>query len=399
MNENLINQRYVNNYNKEDIFQILCYDPVYDTLKHIHLKSKFRGIIIKQLLYFYHKHFLLFLIEFLIGLIFLIFPIILNKITNLNIIILYLASIITLLIFYLTKLIFKCYDNCKHKYYFKFVWERSNIITNIYIMINLILIIALFFEIESIFDYINNSNLENENNFDLINEILILLLKNKNDEDDEYYFKNKKEKNEKYYLKTKIFFITLSIFLFFNFLKSFLLKIKYQTEKIIFYFNLLMITLIYNFCFKKIQNEKYHKMFSIIQFILLTLSLFFYIIWIFRYMYKRIIKKREKYFCIKRLSFSFILFTTLNDIFLFFGILLFFIYSLLILLKKNDEIHIKFFNIKNIIIIILIGNCFYFGRNVLEEIYKPLCIQYIPARLKNKYYIKVKRKMKRKINK
>ena len=398
MNENLIYHRYSNNYNEEDIFKILYNDPVYDTLKHIHLKSKFRRILIKLLLYFYDKHFSLFLIEFLIGAIFLILPIILNKITNLNIPFLYLISILIFFIFYFVKNIYKCFDDRKNKYNFYFYWERSNLLTNLNIILNLILILFLIYFIRTIFDYINHNKIENEINVDLINKILILLLNNNNDD---YYFENKKEKNfniNEYYLKTKNFFIVLSIFLSFLFLKSFLLKVKYQTEKFVFYFNLLIMTLIYLFFFNKIKNEN-NKIFSIIQFILLSLSLFFYIIWIFRNMYKRIKKKREKYFCIKKLSISFILFATLNDILLFFATILFFIYSLLILLKKNEEIHIKIFNIKNIVFIILVGNCFYFGRNVLEEIYKPLCIQYIPARLKNKFYIKVKRTMKKKINK
>jgi hypothetical protein len=297
--------------------------------------------------------------------------------------------------------VYKFYDNCKYKYKNIFYWERSNFQSNFNSLIKLALIIILVEYIKTIFNYIKNNNIEEENNFDLINKLLILLLKNNNNEDEDYYFQNEKENNivYDYYLETKETFIFLLIFFSLKFLKSFIFKIKYQTEKIMIYLNLLIITLIYIVFFNKLKKEKNHKIFSIIQFILLSFSLLFYIIWIFRNMYKRIIKKKEKYFCIRKLSFTFILFATLNDILLIFGSILFFIYTLLILLKKNDKINIKLFNIKIIVIIILSGNCFYFGRYVLKDIYKPLCIQYIPARLKNKFYIKINKKRKWKLNK
>ena len=401
MNENLINHPYVNNYNEDDIFNFLNYDPVLDILKHIHLKSRFRRILIKHLLFFYEKHILLFFIEILIGAIILIFPIILSEITKLDYLNLYLKSIVIFFVFYLLKFVYKLYDNYKYKYHYIFYWERSNFQSNINSLIKLALIFILVEYIKTIFNYIKNNNIEEENNFDLINKLLILLLKNNKNEDEDYYFQNEKENyfNYDYYLKTKKTFIFLLIFFSLKFLKSFIFKIKYQTEKIMIYLSLLIITLIYIVFFNKLKKEKNHKIFSIIQFILLSFSLLFYIIWIFRNMYKRIIKKKEKYFCIRKLSFSFILFATLNDILLIFGSILFFIYTLLILLKKNDKINIKLFNIKIIVIIILSGNCFYFGRYVLKDIYKPLCIQYIPARLKNKFYIKINKKRKWKLNK
>ena len=401
MNENLINHPYVNNYNEDDIFNFLNYDPVLDILKHIHLKSRFRRILIKHLLFFYEKHILLFFIEILIGAIILIFPIILSKITKLDYLNLYLISIIIFLVFYFLKFVYKLYDNYKYKYKDFFYWERSNFQSNLNSIIKLFLICILVDNVKKIFNYIKNKKIEEENNFDLINKLLILLLKNNNNEDEDYYFQNEKENNivYDYYLETKETFIFLLIFFSLKFLKSFIFKIKYQTEKIMIYLNLLIITLIYIVFFNKLKKEKNHKIFSIIQFILLSFSLLFYIIWIFRNMYKRIIKKKEKYFCIRKLSFSFILFATLNDILLIFESILFFIYTLLILLKKNDKINIKLFNIKIIVIIILSGNCFYFGRYVLKDIYKPLCIQYIPARLKNKFYIKINKKRKWKLNK
>ena len=137
MNENLINHPYVNNYNEDDIFNFLNYDPVLDILKHIHLKSRFRRILIRHLLFFYEKHILLFFIEILIGAIILIFPLILSEITKLDYLNLYLISIIIFLVFYFLKFVYKLYDNYKYKYKDFFYWERSNFQSNLNSIIKL----------------------------------------------------------------------------------------------------------------------------------------------------------------------------------------------------------------------------------------------------------------------
>ena len=217
MNENLINGRYVNLYNEDGIFNFLFSDPVYDTLKHIHLKSKFRRILIKQLLLFYKNNFLLFCIEYLIGGFFLIFPLILNKYTNFNIVKLYFFSNIIVIIFYLVKNLYKLYDNTKYNYSNIFYWERKNFLSNFGLFLNLILISIIIYSIIPIFNIINDNNFDFPNDIDFISKIIILLFKKNNKTYNINYFKNEEEKDSEknFFSKLRKVLILLLIFLFF----------------------------------------------------------------------------------------------------------------------------------------------------------------------------------------
>ena len=408
INSNVLYNEFSNNIYDDDE----NIDEILDIIKNTKSKSNFKNKLI-DILYFLHKFpFILIIIEYLIGLIFIGLPILfvyLGKKTKYSNY--YLICIIILLIITVLFLIIKINIDINNNIFIFSTWERNNILSLIGLIISLIIIFFIFFYFRSfenhIIDYkkekINFSSKNGTlcNDEDLIFKYFLLyFLYNSNSNATSFSIDFKQYNKEMFLKKTKKdfynFLIPLFIFLIIKTIKTCLLRKKNSKEKIVIGFCFIIeIIIIYLNCENKFIKRK--DLFKFTEIILNLIILIFFLLWSTKEIFKRIIKRNEKHLGIFKLSCYYILLSLISDIIFIFGIIycflsfILFFYSLINTNNENFEDLLNSFNkIKFSIPFIFLGNIFYFGNTFLVLIFQPIAIEFFPSRLKNKCYIKLK---------
>ena len=430
MNELLIQKTSVNpNLNDSDSYsgqsEKIKFDPVKETLKRLHPRSKLKKILCFILYKFYSCQILIAFISFILG--FLTFGLPLLFIYNsriTNIIIPFLIICIFSLIFSIVLIIIHIVDGKKHKAPLIAKWERKNILKNIGISFTLIILIisilltinfyskAIIYQNDEdiILDY-EEASLSKELNCDFFFKYILNMI---------YFFpsdinENNKNHKIKYYLREEEYInilrrkimnssIPLLLVSFNKIIKCFIIQIKYPVEQFLFFFgafSFLLLNIIINY-----HNYEHQKLIeldteviSVFQIIMLGIIYIGYISWLLHSSFRFIKNPKDKNFAIRKYNFFCIFVLLLFDLISFLGSSLFFLSILYFYVSISfgeeifQKLNISLFILKNGFLLILIGNSYYFGHYLLSMIFRPLSIQYAPYELKNKSYVKANRKL------
>ena len=374
-------------------------------LKKIISHSKLKTLLAHILGFFHEYPFLLILIEIILGLIFIGLPFYLivylnifdNKIISLFIII----SISFIISFSL--IFIRIIDDRKHHLSSIAKWQRNNILSNLGLSVNLLIAIFPTFFIFKLYNDLNGEFMNNKGNNDykliFLNNFIL----------DLYFFTNDKKinKNIAYInneiniiniIRDNLFYASIPLLLlcFFKLVKILLIELKYLLEQIIFYLSGFLLSLLNIILFiKNIDNQ----IISLSQFIIITLSLFIYIIWIIHSSnILTIIKKGDKDFGIKKYKKIHLFIIFIFDLLLISGTSMIFAGIILYYIKyykyiNNDEKIENIDLIKFLFNLGFISNCigffYYYGKHLMKIIMKPISYEFVPSELKNGNYIRV----------
>ena len=398
---------------KKDLFE---FDIVADTLKHIYSKSKIRKKLSSTLSTFYTYPILIILFSFLIGflffglsMLFIYFHIFDNYMKPI-IFIIFLTMFFSILI-----IIVRIFDDLKNKANVGAKWERKNILTNIGLTLTLIILMVAAFLFHSFFNdlltYKGNGDLQLEYDDDINDNY------NKIKYHDDYFLKyiincfilepgQIKDENIKVhnYFGNSILkeihwnlvkcCIPLFIFCFNKLIKIFLIEVKYTIPKFIVFTNFLFFIILIFVSHKYIEEKEFDWfIISLIEIILFSLIYIGYILWIVNSVYKLNKDPKDKNFTIYKfdlgpllLRFAFDLINILGTSFIYLSLLLNFINY-----AYNNETYKDLTNIFSYLkigfLLSIISNSLYYGHHLLSLIFRPIALQYAPAKLK-KYYIR-----------
>ena len=388
-------------------------DEIIDLINDVKLRSKFKAQLINILYYLQKFPFLLIIIEYLIGFLFIGIPFLLVYIKgNKNkIVTYYLICIIILLILTILFLIIRINIDINNNFFIFATWERNNILSFIGLIITLFIILFIFLNFDSFEKQIkqdkitfNSKNGTSCKDEDIIFKYFLLnYLYNSNSNITSFSIDFNRYNKDIIFTNIKKafykFLIPFFIFIIIKTIKTCLLRKKNSKEKIVIGFcSIIEIIIIYLNCENKLKKKK--EIFTYIEIILNFIILIFFLLWTTKEIFKKIIKRNEKNLGIFKLSCYYIFLSLISDIIFIFGIfycLLSFIVFFYSLINSNNEnfedLLISFKKIKYSIPFIFLGNIFYFGNTFLILIFQPIVIEYFPGRLKNKNYIKLKKNL------
>ena len=255
-------------------------DEIIDLINDVKLRSKFKAQLINILYYLQKFPFLLIIIEYLIGFLFIGIPFLLVYIKgNKNkIVTYYLICIIILLILTILFLIIRINIDINNNFFIFATWERNNILSFIGLIITLVIILFIFLNFGSFEKqiisykkdkiYFTSKNGTSCNDEDIIFKYFLLnYLYNSNSNVTSFSIDFNNYNKDIIFKKIKKafykFLIPLFIFIIIKTIKTCLLRIKNSKEKIVIGFCLIIeIILIYLNCentFKKKKELKIYK--------------------------------------------------------------------------------------------------------------------------------------------
>ena len=404
-----------NKSNRSSLFEI---DIVSDTLKHIHSKSKIRKTLSLILSGLYSYPILIISFSFFIGLLLFgvpIFFIFFNVIENIINPILFI--IIFSLVFTLMIVIIRIIDDKKNNVNMAAKWERKNILKNLGLSYTLIILTISAFFMHSFFNdiinYKNNgqiklieNNNEKENNkddknhiYDFVMRFIIncFLVEDSNLENKKIYIDNSIV--IQLYKSLIISCIPLFIFCFNKIIKTIIIKVKCTFSHLLIFvgcfFLIILFFISYSF-YEKVLS--YSSIISIIEIILIGFITIGYIFWSIYDIFKLFTNPKDKNFAIGSYELCQIIFILLFHIINIIGSAIIFL-SILVnfIIYMNDveninNFYIIFLSLKIGCIILVFSNSYYYGHHLLSMIFRPISIQYAPAKLK-KYCIKANRNL------
>ena len=387
--------------------KLLITENIDDFLTLEVIKSEFKHKLIKILFFFQKKLFFFILIQYIIGFIFLGLPILIYKYNNekfplsFN----FLISNIILLLLIIFFLVYRLYNNKKYSISNYLTWERNNILLIIgislsFLIILLSLILFYFFEkkIKTLQIFFSSENGISCDDEDLIFKFFLLFyFDNPNSKSFSINFGN--ESKDKIFKEIKkLIFYFLVPFFFFTLIKTtknIFIKNKFCVEKIIIGFDIIIGIIIMFISWENIFkiNLKYVEIF------LFLILFLFYLLWDLKIVKKKLFKKKEKKFGIYILPLYYIFLSLISDLIFIIGIFygfISFIQYLYFSINNNEtfeNIVSIFYKLKISIILLISGNCFYFGNKFLSVVLNPIVFEFCPSYLKNKNYIKIKKKL------
>jgi hypothetical protein len=395
------------------------FDIVTDTLKHIHSGSKLRKFLSSSLAKFYSYPVLIIIFSFLTGLLFLGVPMIVIYLKIFNnfmkpIIFLILIS----LFFSILIIVVHVIDDKRNKVSILAKWERKMILKNLGLSLTLTILVIWAFLMHNFFDNImeyhkkNEIDLNYDENNDKVVEIHDIIIKYIINC---FLFNQTKIYNEKLEVKYSInepasfltdlhFSLLIAIIPFFifamnKFIKVIIIEVKYAVAQLITFINsFLLCILIYFTYFFYDDKDASWTIISALEIILLGFIYFGYIFWNIHFICKFCKNPKDKSFSINRYDLSHIIMITFFDIIniigstlLYFSIMANYINSA----NKNETLN----DLKIVLILLKIGfllttisNSYYYGHHLLSLIFRPIAIQYTPAKLK-KYYIRANKNL------
>lgn len=400
---------------KSNLFE---FDIVSDTLKHVYSKSKIRKSLSNTLSIFYSYPLLIVIFSFLIGLIIFGFSMlfIYFKIFN-NIMIPILIVLFLTLTFSISMIIIRLYDDMKYKLNYGAKWERKNILQNIGLSLTLIVLIiaafSLFTFINKLLDYIDEGKIKfdfsQENNgnksynYDFILKYIIhcfLIKKFKIEDKSEKVINNFDESTLKNLHKNLIIsFIPLFIFCISKIIKIILIEVKYTIPKVIVYSNYFVLIILIFISHIFYDKENYNWLtISIIEIILLSLIYIGYILWIISSVYRLNRDPKDKNFSIYKYDLSVLLLIFGFDLINIIGSSLIYISFMINFLnyadnnEYYDDLENNFLTLKIGFLLSVLSNSYYYGHKMLSNIFRPISLQYAPAKLK-KFCIKANKNL------
>ena len=400
---------------KSNLFE---FDIVSDTLKHVYSKSKIRKSLSNTLSIFYSYPLLIVIFSFLIGLIIFGFSMlfIYFKIFN-NIMIPILIVLFLTLTFSISMIIIRLYDDMKYKLNYGAKWERKNILQNIGLSLTLIVLIiaafSLFTFINKLLDYIDEGKIKfdfsQENNgnksynYDFILKYIIhcfLIKKFKIEDKSEKVINNFDESTLKNLHKNLIIsFIPLFIFCISKIIKIILIEVKYTIPKVIVYSNYFVLIILIFISHIFYEKENYNWLtISIIEIILLSLIYIGYILWIISSVYRLNRDPKDKNFSIYKYDLSVLLLIFGFDLINIIGSSLIYISFMINFLnyadnnEYYDDLENNFLTLKIGFLLSVLSNSYYYGHKMLSNIFRPISLQYAPAKLK-KFCIKANKNL------
>ena len=400
---------------KSNLFE---FDIVSDTLKHVYSKSKIRKSLSNTLSIFYSYPLLIVIFSFLIGLIIFGFSMlfIYFKIFN-NIMIPILIVLFLTLTFSISMIIIRLYDDMKYKLNYGAKWERKNILQNIGLSLTLIVLIiaafSLFTFINKLLDYIDEGKIKfdfsQENNgnksynYDFILKYIIhcfLIKKFKIEDKSEKVINNFDESTLKNLHKNLIIsFIPLFIFCISKIIKIILIEVKYTIPKVIVYSNYFVLIILIFISHIFYEKENYNWLtISIIEIILLSLIYIGYILWIISSVYRLNRDPKDKNFSIYKYDLSVLLLIFGFDLINIIGSSLIYISFMINFLnyadnnEYYDDLENNFLTLKIGFLLSVLSNSYYYGHKILSNIFRPISLQYAPAKLK-KFCIKANKNL------
>ena len=400
---------------KSNLFE---FDIVSDTLKHVYSKSKIRKSLSNTLSIFYSYPLLIVIFSFLIGLIIFGFSMlfIYFKIFN-NIMIPILIVLFLTLTFSISMIIIRLYDDMKYKLNYGAKWERKNILQNIGLSLTLIVLIiaafSLFTFINKLLDYIDEGKIKfdfsQENNgnksynYDFILKYIIhcfLIKKFKIEDKSEKVINNFDESILKNLHKNLIIsFIPLFIFCISKIIKIILIEVKYTIPKVIVYSNYFVLIILIFISHIFYEKENYNWLtISIIEIILLSLIYIGYILWIISSVYRLNRDPKDKNFSIYKYDLSVLLLIFGFDLINIIGSSLIYISFMINFLnyadnnEYYDDLENNFLTLKIGFLLSVLSNSYYYGHKILSNIFRPISLQYAPAKLK-KFCIKANKNL------
>ena len=417
----LSNQKKDINANFDTRLSLSSNDNVYEALKYSRPKSCYKRLLLKMLLKLYVNHYLIIIVSFIIGFVFLGVPMIFlyfNVIENnaFPLLITFSFCLVISLLF----IIIPCVDSKRYRYMISAKVERNNILKNfgniflfLLLLISNIFIVIFYNEIlidrekKIRFDYddINDAYNSYELSADFIFKYIlyILLL------DNEKIEKIKNIKIKIIYdnwdfnsLRRELMYICLPLLViaFFTLIKVFLIDVRQTVEKVILSGGIFV--LLFFQCFidgTAIENlkEKNLNISSLFQNIFIVIILFGYIFWTINYTLVKLKKRKDKNFAIRKYKDYYLYIIFLIDLITCVGyiiIVISILYCYISFRYKEESfyyLNISFIIVKIGFIPATIGNCFYFGYYFLALIFRPIASAFAPSELKNKCYIKSKR--------
>ena len=395
------------------------FDIVTDTLKHIHSGSKIRKNLSSFLANFYSYPILIIIFSFLTGLLFLGFPmlVIYLKIFN-NFMKPIIFLILISLFFSLLIIVVHIIDDKRNKVSILAKWERKMIFKNIGLSFTLIILviwsILMYIFFDNIMEYHNKNEIdlnydENNDNYVEIHDFIMKYIINC------FLFNQNKINNDKlkvkYYINdsasilTNLHFslliacIPFFIFVMNKLIKAIIIEVKYTVAQLIIFINsfILCILILYTHFFYDDQNTNW-TIISILEIILLGFIYFGYIYWTIHFIYKFCKNPKDKSFSISRYDLNHIIIIIFFDIINIIGSTLLYLSILgnfINSARKNEtfnDLKLIIFLLKLGFLLTAISNSYYYGHHLLSLIFRPIAIQYTPAKLK-KYYIRANKKL------
>lgn len=403
------------------------FDTVTEVLKHIHTNSKIKKRLSLCLGTLHSFPSLILLISFFSGLLFFASPLFLlyyKTIKNIGFPLM-IICIITMF-FNLCFIVLRILSNKRNKNNLVSKWERKNILSNIGLFVNMGVLLAssiiLFFlwqgvanftkEKEIIVDYEDNG-LSKQVSYDYLFNFLLSLFFVKTKKIDKYNYNNKIKFDITFPVEDKMsflqkyiiyIFIPLSVFCLNKSIKVTLLEVKFQFQQIMVFFTglffcLLIIGINYFFYIEKIFNinENLNKIISILELIFICIIFTGLILWVVQNIFRFIGNPKDKNFAIREYSIlhSFVL--VILDLGIFSGytmIFLSFLFYFVAYIQKGEcyqNFKYSIIFIKIGYFLLAIGNSYYYGHNLLANIFRPIALEFAPSELKNKHYIRAKR--------
>jgi hypothetical protein len=381
------------------------FDTISDDLKHHrYSRSKLRSHLCRFLLGLHSYPLLIIIFSFFIGLAFFGIPMALiyfnNKQNIINPIIFILFFSIS---FSILLLLIRCRDDIKNKLNYGAKWERKNFLKNLGLSLTLIILSVSAFFLRNLYnqiiEFIDNFNDDEDDkkqySYDFFMKYIIniscYLIGEKSNEK----ICIKKENQELLYNDLRICCVPLVIFCFNKIIKIIIIQVKHTFPNILVFFNFFLFTFLI-ILFPYISKIEIFSLslISLIEIILLSLIFLGYIIWTICEIYKLLSNPKDKNFGINRYECSQILFILLFDVVNIFGASFIYI-SLLICYFSSNNIFELYDNLNILILIsqmlkigfllLIISNSYYYGHHLLSLIFRPIALQYTPAKLKENY--------------
>ena len=398
------------------------YYIVIDTLKHIHPRSKIKRNLAYILGTFYSCQTSFIFISLTIGVLILGIPLLLiynNLIRNIAIPLLIID--IFSLIFSFILIVVHIWDGKANKTGYLQKWERKNILKNIGIIFTLIILIisiglAINFysriinykDDEKIVIDISGSTMSKELTSDFLFKYIInmafLSPKDVNSDNENYNIKfYVNDDGDINILRKKLMsvLIPLLIICFNKIIKCFIIEVKFTIAQLFFFFGsfscCLLSIIINNYKLEDLINLNIDIIsgFELFSIIIIYIG---YISWILHSSFKLIRNPKDKSFSISRYDLNHIIIIIFFDIINIIGSTLLYLSILgnfINSARKNEtfnDLKLIIFLLKLGFLLTTISNSYYYGHHLLSLVFRPIAIQYTPAKLK-KYYIRANKKM------
>ena len=183
-------------------------------------------------------------------------------------------------------------------------------------------------------------------------------------------------------------------------IKAIIIEVKYTVAQVIIFINSFILCILIFYTHFFYDDDKYDSWttISFLEIILLGLIYFGYIYWTLHYICKFCKNPKDKSFSINRYDLCHIIIIILFDIINIIGSTLLYFSILGIFINSADkngtynDLKIASILLKFGFLLIAISNSYYYGHHLLSLVFRPIAIQYTPAKLK-KYYIRANKRL------